>query len=55
MCNKNLRHKIYSRSTDHYSLLKHRHFDFALFGEGVTAILNLIFRRGRVTKILILP
>ena len=27
MCSKNLRLK---RSTDHYSLLKHRNFDFAL-------------------------
>ena len=56
MCNKNLRLKSPPRSTDHYSLLKHRNTDFAFFeegggGGGVTLILNLIFRRG-VTKIL---
>ena len=46
MCNKNLRLKGQLRSTDHYSLLKHRNFDFALSrgggGGGVTLILNLI-------------
>ena len=34
MCNKNLKLKVYSRSTDNYSLLKHRNFDFAFFEEG---------------------
>ena len=44
MCNNNLRHKSPLRgSTDHKSLLKHHNIDFE--GGGVTAILNLIFRR----------
>ena len=49
VCNNNLRLKIpLTRSTDHWSLLKCRNFDFAIFkggGGGVTVILNLIFRR----------
>ena len=50
MCNNNLRLKSpFTRSTDDLSLLKHRNFDFANFfflggGEGMTVILNLIFR-----------
>ena len=40
MCNKKLRLKVHSRSTDHQSLLKHRNLDFAL-----SRTLNLIFRR----------
>ena len=55
MCNNNLRLKSpLTRSTDHQSLLKHRNFDFVHFfrGGGVRVILNPIFRRGRVTKIL---
>ena len=50
MCNNNLRLKSpFTRSTDHYSLFKHRNFDFAYFlkGGGVTVILNLVFRRVR--------
>ena len=35
MCNNNLRFKSpLTRSTDHYSLLKHRNFDFAHFLRG---------------------
>ena len=50
MCNNNLTFKSpLTRSTDHYSLLKHCNFDFVHFlrggGGGVTVILNLIFRR----------
>ena len=47
MCNKNLRLISPLKVNRHYSLLKHRNFDFHLFrGEGgVTLILNLIFRR----------
>ena len=50
MSNNNLRLKSpLTKSTDHYSLLKHRNFDFGHFsrggGGGVTVILNLIFRR----------
>ena len=50
MCHNNLMLKSpLTRSTDNYSLLKHRNFDFAHFlrggGGGVTVILNLIFRR----------
>ena len=47
MCNKNLRLNSPLKVNNHYSLLKHCNFDFALFqgGEGVTLILNLIFKR----------
>ena len=47
MCNL----KVHSRSIDHWSLLKHRNFDFALVflgeggGGGVTVIVNLNFSR----------
>ena len=47
MCNKNLMLNSPLKVNNHYSLLKHCNFDFALFqgGEGVTLILNLIFKR----------
>ena len=47
MCNKNLRLNSPLKVDNHYSVLKHCNFDFALFqgGEGVTLILNLIFKR----------
>ena len=42
MFNLDMRLKVLSRSIDHWSLLKHRNFDFALFrgggGGGVTVI-----------------
>ena len=50
MCNNNLRLKSpFTRSTDHYRLLKHRNIDFEGGGGGreVTVILNLTFRRVR--------
>ena len=57
MCHNNLMLKSpVTRSTDNYSLLKHRNFDFAHFLRGgVTVILNLIFRRVGWQKFLILP
>ena len=48
MCNNKLRLKSpLTRSTDYYSLLKHRNFDFAHFlrGKGVTVVVKMIFRR----------
>ena len=46
-CNKNLRFNSPLKVNNHYSLLKHCNFDFALFQgwERVTLILNLIFKR----------
>ena len=45
MCNNNLRLKSpLTMSTDHYSLLKHRDFEFRGGGGGLTVILNLIFK-----------
>ena len=44
---------VHSRSTDHYSLLKHRNSDLALFrGGGGDTYLKSDFYEGRVTKIL---
>ena len=52
MCNNNLRLKSpLTRSTDHYSLLKHHNFDFAHFLRGGDSFLKSDFYEGRVTKI----
>ena len=52
MCNKNLRLKVHSRSTDHESLLKEGNFNFAFFrGRRVDSYLKSDFSEGKVTKI----